>query len=162
MSKKLQIQVPEPCGENWDKMGEAGNGRFCDACSKTVVDFTLMSDRQVLSYLGDRNKKVCGRFAPDQLNRDFRMSQEKGRRPWSVVWRLALVGMLLSLSRYGSYNLGLFNAAGALIEERQIEMAGKSQTESFLIPATLPGGVCFIRLSSPGSGKVYTQKLVVL
>ncbi|HZE82991.1 MAG TPA: hypothetical protein VE035_01730, partial [Puia sp.] len=96
MSKKLQIQVPEPCGENWDKMGEAGNGRFCDACSKTVVDFTLMSDRQVLSYLGDRNKKVCGRFAPDQLNRDFRMSQEGGRGRWSVVWRLALVGMLLS------------------------------------------------------------------
>jgi hypothetical protein len=96
MLKNLQILVPEPCGENWENMEQTGNGRFCSSCCKTVVDFTLMSDQQVLSYLSDPGKKICGRFASDQLNRDFRPVKETRRKPWSVVWRLALVGMLIS------------------------------------------------------------------
>jgi hypothetical protein len=97
MSKNLQIRIPEPCGESWENMGQAGNGRFCSSCSKTVVDFSLMSDQEVLSYLGSQEKKVCGRFTPDQLGRDIRLGQPPAKRPWSVVWRLALVGMLLSV-----------------------------------------------------------------
>jgi hypothetical protein len=97
MSKNLQIRIPGPCGENWANMGPAGHGRFCSSCSKTVVDFSLMSDQEVLSYLGSQEKHVCGRFTPDQLDRDIRLGQPPAKRSWSVIWRLAVVGMLLSV-----------------------------------------------------------------
>ena len=97
MAKNVQIHIPEPCGENWENMGQAGMGRFCSSCSKTVVDFSLMSDQELLSYLGSQDRKVCGRFTADQLNRDIRLAGVDRKKSWAVVWRLALVGMLLSV-----------------------------------------------------------------
>ena len=49
MSKKIQLEIPEPCNKNWDKMTPFDKGRFCDSCQKAVVDFTGMSDAQLVS-----------------------------------------------------------------------------------------------------------------
>ena len=105
MSKNLQIRIPEPCSESWDNMGQVENGRFCSSCSKTVVDFSLMTDQEVLSYLGNQGKKVCGRFTPDQVDRDIRLRQPSAKKSWSVIWRLALVGMLLSVKAQAQQKL---------------------------------------------------------
>lgn len=43
-------------------------GRFCNNCKKTVVDFTAFTDAQLLSFFSDRSKQVCGRFYNLQLN----------------------------------------------------------------------------------------------
>ncbi len=44
-------------------------GRFCSACAKTVVDFTIMTDVEVKDFFLDKKeKKVCGRFTGTQLN----------------------------------------------------------------------------------------------
>jgi len=32
MSKKFQLQIREPCHEDWDKMTPVDKGRFCDSC----------------------------------------------------------------------------------------------------------------------------------
>jgi hypothetical protein len=40
MAKKFQLQIPEPCHEDWNKMTPVHKGRFCDSCEKAVVDFT--------------------------------------------------------------------------------------------------------------------------
>lgn len=43
-------------------------GAFCGVCSKTVVDFTVMSDEQVKNYFIDNaGQKTCGRFRNEQL-----------------------------------------------------------------------------------------------
>ncbi len=43
-------------------------GAFCNVCSKTVIDFTSLSDEEVQNYfLNNRGKKNCGRFRNDQL-----------------------------------------------------------------------------------------------
>jgi hypothetical protein len=47
-------------------MAAANNGRYCDHCCKTVVDFSVMSNDEVIAQLSNRDK-VCGRFAPFQL-----------------------------------------------------------------------------------------------
>ncbi len=70
-------------------------GRFCSSCSKTVVDFNLMSDGEVLSWLADAGGKTCGRFAADQLNRNLMHIPEKKRNWWSA-WNVMLIGLLLS------------------------------------------------------------------
>jgi hypothetical protein len=40
MSKKFQLQIPEPSHEDWDKMIPVDEECFCDSCQKAVIDFT--------------------------------------------------------------------------------------------------------------------------
>jgi CarboxypepD_reg-like domain len=67
--QSVHITLPEPCHENWDAMEEVEKGRICMSCQKTVVDFTVMTDDEMLQFLSQSISIPCGRFAPDQLNR---------------------------------------------------------------------------------------------
>jgi hypothetical protein len=95
MAKNIQVHIPEPCHQDWGKMQPEEKGRFCSSCSKTVVDFSLMSDRDVLSWLAGAGGKTCGRFTADQLNRNLMVVPEKKRSWWSA-WNVMLIGLLLS------------------------------------------------------------------
>ncbi|GAB2813198.1 hypothetical protein [Ferruginibacter profundus] len=64
------ISIPTPCHEDWDAMIPDAQGRHCNACVKTVVDFTNMSDEEVkYFFLNKKEEKVCGRFRNEQLHR---------------------------------------------------------------------------------------------
>ena len=64
----LLISIPKPCHENWDAMLPNEKGAFCNACAKTVVDFTGKTDEEVTQYfLAHRAQKTCGRFNNTQL-----------------------------------------------------------------------------------------------
>ncbi len=66
----IQLSIPTPCHQNWDNMTPTEQGRFCNACAKQVVDFTTMSDGEVLNYfVNKKDNNVCGRTLPNQLNR---------------------------------------------------------------------------------------------
>lgn len=64
----IKINIEDPCHENWDKMLEEERGKFCLACQKTVVDFSKMTNAQIIDYLNNTPGKVCGRVAKHQLN----------------------------------------------------------------------------------------------
>lgn len=67
----LFISIPKPCHENWNEMSPREQGAFCNVCSKTVIDFTALSDEQVRNYfLENRGNKTCGRLRKDQLTND--------------------------------------------------------------------------------------------
>ena len=69
----MKISIPKPCHESWDAMTPEGKGRFCDACAKTVVDFTGMKAPEISEYLlANSGKKVCGRFKDDQLDKKIK------------------------------------------------------------------------------------------
>ncbi len=79
--KSVQLSIPEPCHENWQDMTPNDQGRFCNSCAKTVVDFSMMTDTEVLNYFSNlTNEKVCGRALPAQLNRTIRMPKEPKKR----------------------------------------------------------------------------------
>ena len=69
ISNTYSIQIPTPCHEDWQQMAPGGDGRFCERCSKTVIDFTALSDQEIIGLLQQRNEKLCGRFRGPQLNR---------------------------------------------------------------------------------------------
>jgi hypothetical protein len=69
MKNKLFIQIPEPCHEDWNKMTPVEQGRYCQSCCKEVVDFSVMTDQEIISFLSKPRGKTCGNFASDQLNR---------------------------------------------------------------------------------------------
>jgi hypothetical protein len=78
--KKLNLSIPEPCHESWDRMTPDEKGKFCGSCQKSVVDFTAMSDRQLGEFFKKTKGSVCGRFHEDQLDRDIEIP--KKRIPW--------------------------------------------------------------------------------
>jgi len=75
--QKLQLSIPQPCHENWQNMTAREQGRFCNACAKEVVDFSKMTDAEVLNYFtGLTHQNVCGRVLPSQLERTISYPQQ--------------------------------------------------------------------------------------
>lgn len=69
MNSQIKISIPEPCHEDWNKMIPNEKGRFCESCSKTVVDFTTMLPDDIKYYfLENRGKSICGRMKQSQLD----------------------------------------------------------------------------------------------
>ncbi len=72
MEKQVFVRINQPCHENWNEMTAAESGRFCDACSKIVVDFTAMDNSEILVFLKQASEaKLCGRFQQNQLDRNL-------------------------------------------------------------------------------------------
>lgn len=70
MKQKIIIQIPEPCQMRLEDMTEVKDGFHCAACQKTVIDFTLLSDSQIVDFFKQAaGKGVCGFFQEHQLNR---------------------------------------------------------------------------------------------
>lgn len=92
MIRNAQISIPTPCHEKWNEMTVAAKGRFCASCQKNVIDFTKMSDRDILEKINS-GKNLCGRFSDSQLNRDLIVSKEK-----HSLWTIFASGLLATLS----------------------------------------------------------------
>jgi len=83
-------------------MQPAEKGRHCAACQKTVVDFTMMSDAEVIRHLAHSGPNVCGRLAPDQVNRTLDLRKLLQRNGWSG-WRWLLAGLLITSNERDGY-----------------------------------------------------------
>ena len=68
--KNHKLKIEKPCNENWDKMSKNNQGRHCQLCDKTVVDFTKMSSEEIKEYLLKRgNERICGRIIKEPIKR---------------------------------------------------------------------------------------------
>ena len=94
--KKLtcQISIPKPCSESWENMQTNAQGRFCESCAKTVVDFSKMSDEAILKFLQKNSQHACGRFRNDQLNRPINPIQYQSG---VFNWKPLAASVLLTL-----------------------------------------------------------------
>jgi len=64
----IKISITQPCLENWDKMPFAGQGRYCNNCNKTIIDYTKFTDAELFEFISLHKTIPCGRFHPHQLN----------------------------------------------------------------------------------------------
>ncbi len=81
----VSISIPQPCTQLKGKSADRGI-IDCDHCQKEVVDYTGMTDAELLAHI-KRHGMGCGRFRREQLDRemkphDFRKSHFLGR--WVV------------------------------------------------------------------------------
>lgn len=109
--KKIQIQVPEPCSENWLLMSPAEKGRYCNSCQKVVIDFSIMSDQEIIQYFQKYSGNTCGNFGVSQLNRDIREPATPIRKKY---W-----GMLFSvlITFFASCKSGVEKLKGKIITD---------------------------------------------
>lgn len=66
-SNQNRVSLPEPCHEDWGQMSPAAEGRFCQVCTKVVVDFTQSNLPEINGALQKSESQVCGRFHPTQV-----------------------------------------------------------------------------------------------
>lgn len=81
MKKATYLHIPQPCHENWDEMTPEKQGRFCQSCAKTVVDFSNMTDQQILEKLKKNAGNTCGRFTNEQLERPMVIESSQYLQP---------------------------------------------------------------------------------
>ena len=87
---KLHISVSKPCQENWDDMNATDHGAFCQSCQKEVIDFSAMTDREVITYV-TKAGRGCGKFRADQLEAplvDYRINNG------FMKWKALILGLL--------------------------------------------------------------------
>src|SRR4051812_39218827 len=80
------VRVPEPCQEDWNKMKHEEKGRFCNSCSKTVVDFSNKTDTEIKKVLEENPKgHVCGHFKKSQLDRPLNYKIDLNNLPKNIT-----------------------------------------------------------------------------
>ncbi len=113
-AKTVKYSIDDPCHEDWAKMKPEAKGRFCEACSKTVVDFSSMSDFSIVDYMsGKKEESVCGRFRPEQMEKNYSLSIPHR----SFSFDLKAVALGLALTTFSAVHL---NAQVAPIDTAQI------------------------------------------
>lgn len=100
----LKITVPEPCHEDWNKMTNTDKGKFCNACTKEVFDFTTYSDEQLIKKINNQDD-LCGRFTSKQLNRPLVLQRKEQHN-------------YLSYAFSGIFSLLLLNASPSKAQEK--------------------------------------------
>lgn len=100
-----KLTIPKPCFQNWNDMIPGEGGRHCSSCSKTVTDFTSMSDEAIKQFfIANQGKHICGRFRNTQIDRiriDLPANIFRIKIPY---WKKFLVAFLVI---YGSTFFGI-------------------------------------------------------
>ncbi|RFZ95321.1 hypothetical protein D0C36_07270 [Mucilaginibacter conchicola] len=98
MRKIERIDIPEPCSVQWDNMQPMGEGRFCSNCSKTVIDFTMMPNNEIIEYLS-RHQRVCGKLYEYQLSRlnQSLLTDRRNSSSWRKIIAAACIAGLVSV-----------------------------------------------------------------
>lgn len=166
MPKNIQLRIDDPCSERWDGMSPREEGRFCFSCNKTVVDFTGMTDQEILGWFANSQGVVCGRFRGGQLQRELLpvavpVLPRKGiKMGW---WHFLLAGLLVSSKV--SAQTGIANPAVSQRDSTAVNGAhsigkvliGGSHSLKGELPDTLQG-----RLISESNGEgVVTASIVI-
>lgn len=67
MNNKLNISIKKPCAENFKDFLPTDKGSFCISCEREVIDFSKMSEIEIINYFKVKKRKTCGYFREDQL-----------------------------------------------------------------------------------------------
>jgi hypothetical protein len=97
-SKQFQLRIDNPCSENWEEMLPAEKGKFCQSCSKNVIDFTTLSDKEIIAFVSKSSSTLCGRISADQLNHTFSYKKEFSLPP--LFQKIAAGLLFLGLSEH--------------------------------------------------------------
>jgi hypothetical protein len=90
----FSVTIPQPCNEHWSEMTPTEQGRFCQSCQHQVIDFTKLTDAQIVAYLSKQQGRVCGRMQNFQLNRNLQPPQIESKSLLQKI--IAFVAFMMS------------------------------------------------------------------
>lgn len=123
------LKIENPCTESWENMHEISGGRFCDLCSKKVVDLTLLSDSEILKILDQSEGNICGHISRSRLQKPLinieevtRSNPDKER----IVFSKFAAGLTLATTLTG---VGFTDAPASKIEVVQEQNSKTTSSE---------------------------------
>jgi hypothetical protein len=120
----IYISIPTPCHEDWHNMNATERGAFCHSCQKEVIDFSAMTDREIIAYL-EKHQTGCGRFREDQLDTKLTIPKvENG----VFRWRALMLGILPIISTK------IFAQVPRAITEQYVVSHKVSKCDTIILP----------------------------
>jgi hypothetical protein len=98
MNRSFTITIPKPCSEKWAEMTPQKGGKFCVSCDKIVVDFSKMTDSELLDYFQNYQGGTCGNFNTLQIDRLIQPLQRPNRFLRFHKIAATVIGLFLSIS----------------------------------------------------------------
>lgn len=84
-----QIHLSQPCDVPVEQMTATANGWHCAHCAKEVVDYSGMTDAQILAHIS-KHGLGCGSFLPAQLDRELIRPIKRRTNIFVYAYALAL------------------------------------------------------------------------
>ncbi|MEO6305990.1 MAG: T9SS type A sorting domain-containing protein, partial [Bacteroidia bacterium] len=142
----------------WNKMEPDTKGKFCNSCSKSVVDFTNKTDDQIRDILLEhKNEKVCGHFKKTQINRPLNITIDFNNLPKNMSTTKAFAVALFLV--FGTFLFSCTDLQGKKVDT--IEVVNNKPEEitmGITIPNILPEDT--IPASKIGEVQCFTESVV--
>lgn len=103
---KSFLRIEKPCEESLENMHTVSGGKFCDLCSKKVIDFSDSDIFEISKILEDhKGKEVCGIFFKDQLHDPLPQKEiiNASADPKTLSFSKVVAGLALTASIINSY-----------------------------------------------------------
>lgn len=123
------LKINNACSESWDKMEPNERGNYCKICEKTVLDFTRLSQKEILEKLNEANGEICARLTSSQFNTpifDYRY-QNQNSIPYSkIAAGLVLASSLIATQPSQANNFRFENQIVQTINQESSSLADNS------------------------------------
>lgn len=93
----IRLSISKPCHQKWSGLTPVSGGGFCSSCQKQVIDFTSLSEKEIVTYISGAEGKVCGRFRTEQLNTHYAVKESTRIRPGLLLIKAGAIGLFLML-----------------------------------------------------------------
>ena len=147
MKNIRSIAVKTPCNENWHNMQNAGDGKFCMACQKNVVDFTILSVDEILDRMA-KSGEICAKIENSQLsqvNYQLALTRKSGLSRRILSAAAVLMGIFPSVKSMAQQPLRMEQGP---VRERNIFTVNNTLSATF--SGTVVDGTTGLPLSGAG------------
>lgn len=161
MSKSISLSIENPCHEQWSNFTPTANGGFCSSCSKNVIDFTKMSDAEVLAFFVNKPANTCGRLRSDQL-KNYSLQTAPTFNPGLTLLKAGFLSLMFALfARESSANVipqqapSVYIQPTASIQTIAPRVAGEDRTIKGVVrdetDTPMPGVNIYLKGSTEGT-----------
>lgn len=125
--KKINISIPKSCTEDWNNMTQTEQGKHCASCNKVVIDFTKMTDSEMVKYLiANKEKKLCGNFYRTQVNTTLSYIEPRKSTHWPAIAAMLIAGVFqLSNTAWGQKTQGQVKIYSTTIAHEKYPLCDK-------------------------------------
>lgn len=132
MANIYRLHISEPCTEDWGSMLPEEKGKFCLSCQKSVIDFSNMTDGEIVRVLEQNNDHICGRMRISQQHRtlvDHKVVPKK--QMWYAPWKY-VAGLLLGITTQQQVSAQQTGATATMEQNSQsVKTASNARVRTF-------------------------------
>jgi hypothetical protein len=152
-SKKMNITISQPCMEDWQKMTPEKQGKFCDTCAKSVIDFSQQSMADIKTYFQEnQGQKVCGRFSKVQLDL-INTQTPKASPSWKTL--LATFAGFLAVGSLNSCDIPSTQAASSYHQPYEKEPLEDGKYAFYIQSASSKTALDLVKITFPAYEKAF-------